>query len=776
MAAGSLKVQARTRSGSNSETNTATSAEVAKQVKFFDSLVESKMFSRFLAEFHVPQFCHQEHGQSTAGSSGGSLRLNHIALFDASIDSLNVIDHDRADTQLADDAQDISVHRLPVVDATFAETPAFDFCSDKLIFTSMAKASSHSAPSSPAHAVDDKPGSIAAADDLQSQRREFLERVLSSHRQYRGHTARVFCHPLFQTSSLAFEDGLAVAEARCGALIWAMQRRLLNLYDELSGPVRDTNQRTKMLESFATLFSVNIVQPLVNWKKAASGITQTTANAEASIQLREGVWKPSTRFIADFEESVADMVRSVTSLARRQSENVKPLRQQLELIKDAAERAQRAFEVKFANLLDKRNAHSTVLNGINREDHQTVRWLEESKEIKIVREPYSVYIASWNVNAKVVSEDALVGLEKWITGSQLQGGKGLPDIYAIGLQEMVDLSAKNVLISGKLSDEKAREWAQLIKQCINKHAVSATGNSSSGKSQQTGQSPKGRYVEVAVQNMVGLCVLVFIREELRQQHVVEIGVSKLGIGIMGHGGNKGAVAVRFRIHDTSFCFVCTHLAAHRNNVEGRNKDVETILQKLHFVPKWAASSATRHNFESFRRRFSGGDDQEDDDDDVTSAAASGGTQRMYDVVQAAVSMDASQSQSKGSVPNSPDDDTGRKKLPPRRRRSSLKSMMEETPGLPTERRASFTVARRNSSGLFKLLRSGSTVGLSEGDEVEGGGDDSSSTHPSSGPRNETDANAGRAHGNGSEDRDKSEAADTDFGKKIAVLDHDIVFW
>ena len=40
--------------------------------------------------------------------------------------------------------------------------------------------------------------------------------------------------------------------------------------------------------------------------------------------------------------------------------------------------------------------------------------------MRLVREPYSVYIGSWNVNAKVVSEEALVGLEKWILGSQLQ--------------------------------------------------------------------------------------------------------------------------------------------------------------------------------------------------------------------------------------------------------------------------------------------------------------------------------------------------------------------
>lgn len=106
-----------------------------------------------------------------------------------------------------------------------------------------------------------------------------------------------------------------------------------------------------------------------------------------------------------------------------------------------------------------------------------------------------------------------------------KGGRGLPDIYAIGLQEMVDLSAKNVLISGKLSADKAREWAALIEQCLNKHTGNSSGATAGHKA--ASSAGRGRYVEVAVQNMVGLCLLVFVREDLRRQHVVEVAVSKV---------------------------------------------------------------------------------------------------------------------------------------------------------------------------------------------------------------------------------------------------------
>lgn len=47
-------------------------------------------------------------------------------------------------------------------------------------------------------------------------------------------------------------------------------------------------------------------------------------------------------------------------------------------------------------------------------------------------------------------------------------------------------------------------------------------------------------------------------------------------------GNKGAVAIRLVIHDTSFCFITSHFAAGHSAVEDRNNDYRTITRDLRF--------------------------------------------------------------------------------------------------------------------------------------------------------------------------------------------------
>ena len=50
----------------------------------------------------------------------------------------------------------------------------------------------------------------------------------------------------------------------------------------------------------------------------------------------------------------------------------------------------------------------------------------------------------------------------------------------------------------------------------------------------------------------------------------------------GKAGNKGAVAIRFLLHASSLCFVCSHFAAHQSRVMERNQDFADIWKKVQF--------------------------------------------------------------------------------------------------------------------------------------------------------------------------------------------------
>ena len=43
---------------------------------------------------------------------------------------------------------------------------------------------------------------------------------------------------------------------------------------------------------------------------------------------------------------------------------------------------------------------------------------------------------------------------------------------------------------------------------------------------------------------------------------------------------KGSVAIRFNYFSTSLAFVCSHFAAHQNNISDRNADFEEAAKKL----------------------------------------------------------------------------------------------------------------------------------------------------------------------------------------------------
>ncbi|KAJ0966401.1 hypothetical protein J5N97_027539 [Dioscorea zingiberensis] len=92
-----------------------------------------------------------------------------------------------------------------------------------------------------------------------------------------------------------------------------------------------------------------------------------------------------------------------------------------------------------------------------------------------------------------------------------------------------------------------------------------------------------RYCLVASKQMVGIFLTVWVRSELRED-VKNMKVSCVGRGLMGYLGNKGSISISMSIHQTTFCFICSHLTSGQKEGDElrRNSDVMEILRKTRF--------------------------------------------------------------------------------------------------------------------------------------------------------------------------------------------------
>eukprot|EP00249_Psilotum_nudum_P021395 c28091_g1_i2 orf=478-2079(+) len=258
----------------------------------------------------------------------------------------------------------------------------------------------------------------------------------------------------------------------------------------------------------------------------------------------------------------------------------------------------------------------------------------------IDKEDLRLFVGTWNVAGKVPPED--IELEDWLDM------KAPADIYVIGFQEIVPLNVGNVLgnedcspsdqwvtllrknLNTELSSNNYKSYsfpryssrektdcnvADL--DCTVEDGVTMPNISYSvaSSNDQTvlddsfcsdqfpvnidavancplfptasveGQTKKNQpsYIRVASKQMVGIFISVWIRRELRH-HVSGVRVSCVPCGIMGRLGNKGSISISLSIHQTSFCFICCHLASGEKERDElrRNSDVAEILKRTLF--------------------------------------------------------------------------------------------------------------------------------------------------------------------------------------------------
>lgn len=94
-------------------------------------------------------------------------------------------------------------------------------------------------------------------------------------------------------------------------------------------------------------------------------------------------------------------------------------------------------------------------------------------------------------------------------------------------------------------------------------------------------SAKGKYVRVFIQQLVGLCLVIYVKKVHASKITHEKG-DYVGVGALGKMGNKGGVGFRFKLYQTSFCFVTAHLYPHMKGVEKRNQNFHEIMKRLNF--------------------------------------------------------------------------------------------------------------------------------------------------------------------------------------------------
>ena len=164
--------------------------------------------------------------------------------------------------------------------------------------------------------------------------------------------------------------------------------------------------------------------------------------------------------------------------------------------------------------------------------------IRKSFELGNNNKTITIFIGTFNVNALDCDLIKNINLDKFLFPEKIKKyftPKNFPTFYCIGLEETIELNAKNVLIQPK---NKAELWEERISEELQK---------------------KYNYFLQCKQNLVGILFLFFVKAP-EIKYINNIHFEKLKSGFMGCG-NKGCCFFDFMYKKNSYGFCSCHLPA-----------------------------------------------------------------------------------------------------------------------------------------------------------------------------------------------------------------------
>ena len=186
------------------------------------------------------------------------------------------------------------------------------------------------------------------------------------------------------------------------------------------------------------------------------------------------------------------------------------------------------------------------------------RAISQKEEINALREEFStfsnikIFVGSWNTGSTNINKHSELSLDSWL---KPKNDNIVPNIYLIGLQEVVELSTVNIVSNTEDKQKVLRDWAIRIEKTLIKI---------------------GKYKKMIEMNLVGIN-FYFYALESDVDCISNITNKYVKTGLGGTAGNKGSCCINFNFYTTSISVACAHFAAGKQHNKQRLKELTHIL-------------------------------------------------------------------------------------------------------------------------------------------------------------------------------------------------------